>query len=566
MRFLLASLLLISTGASAQTPLRLGVPVADSVGVHQEHVYTLDAAAGQFVAGDADGPDVDMMVRVVGPRGDTLETFDRGPRGPEPFQFVTATAGRYRIVALPYADEAGRYTLTLRRQEAAATETPADLEARLSQALAPFTGPDQPPTAVAVIRDGAIAGTASEGAASEGGDLRFDAGRIGEAITATAALRLATAGTLDLDADIQTYLPGLPAPTGPVTVRDLLEHRTGYHDVAAVYSLAGWTPADPLTQAAADTVLAHQPVLADVPRYRPSGGRTDAMVLARVLEAATFTSFGALMQAVVFEPFGMTETVVRTAPDQAVGRAAPRASTNARMGYVATAPSRDGTYGWGNVYTTIGDLARWTAALLDDRETLDRMAPPGVDFRISGAYGIMIDQSRGGGTELRMGDVVLGTEALIVVEPALRSGYVVLSAAGGVVEVGGVPTWKLAHEAFGERPQVGFGTVVGPPERHRPPPEPAGLDGFAPYHGRYVGATLGDTVEVRASRSGGLMAVGADGHEYPFYVPRGERTAEFIAEGSLGMVWFEYDAGGQPDAFVLQNEGVRGLRYARAGN
>lgn len=545
--------------AAAQTPLRLGVPVADSLGAGREHVYTLDAAAGQFVAGDADGPDVDLVVRVVGPDGTEVGRFDTGPRGPEPFQFVTAAAGRYRIVALPFENGAGRYTVTLRRTEPVAAA--GDANGRLSQVFASFGGPGQPAIGVAVIRDGAVA--ARIGAAS---DVRFDIGELGEALTATAALRLADAGVLDLDADVRTYLPGLPAPTGAVTVRDLLEHRTGYHDVAEVYALAGWTPDEPLTQAAADTVLARQPVLADPPRFRASGGRTDAVVLARVLEAAADASFAALMQETVFAPFGMADTVVRTAPGQPVVRAASRTALRVQEGYVAVAPSRDGTYGWGNVFSTIADLTRWAVALVTDRGLLDRMAPPGVDFRDSGAFGLQIDQGPGGGTRLSATGRVRGATSRVVIEPALRSGYVVLAAASGVTDrPGGLPIWELERLTFGERTRDGMGFVIGPPARPRSPAVPPGLVGLEPYHGRYVGATLGDTLTVQAFRENGLMAVGAEGEAYVFYVDRAGDSVQFVAARPLGTVWFEYDAAGWPAAIVLQNAGVQGLRYERAG-
>lgn len=58
-------------------------------------------------------------------------------------------------------------------------------------------------------------------------DSIFRFASVSKPITATAALRLAERGALDLDAPVQTYVPSFPRKPWPVTCRQLLCHVTG---------------------------------------------------------------------------------------------------------------------------------------------------------------------------------------------------------------------------------------------------------------------------------------------------------------------------------------------------
>src|SRR5688500_6075543 len=126
----LAALLLLSTRATAQNvqPIVIGRTIDRTIAAGQSHTYTATLETARFVAGEAVQDGVDIDVRIIGPKGDTIGRFDspNGKQGAEPFQFRTTTRGAYRIVVAPLAEAtgSGRYTLTLARNVAAAT-TPA---------------------------------------------------------------------------------------------------------------------------------------------------------------------------------------------------------------------------------------------------------------------------------------------------------------------------------------------------------------------------------------------------------------------------------------------------------
>jgi CubicO group peptidase (beta-lactamase class C family) len=75
-------------------------------------------------------------------------------------------------------------------------------------------------------------------------DTRYEIGSITKQFTAAAILQLKSAGKIDLDASVATYLPTVPH-AAEITVRQLLTHTTGlddYVDIPNFETLAG-TPA-----------------------------------------------------------------------------------------------------------------------------------------------------------------------------------------------------------------------------------------------------------------------------------------------------------------------------------
>jgi len=93
-----------------------------------------------------------------------------------------------------------------------------------------------PGVSIAVVRDGRIAWARGYGVAVKDGPpvtpvTLFQAASISKPVTALAALRMAEAGTLSLDADINTLLASWKLPPGPkgahATLRQLLSHTAG---------------------------------------------------------------------------------------------------------------------------------------------------------------------------------------------------------------------------------------------------------------------------------------------------------------------------------------------------
>jgi CubicO group peptidase (beta-lactamase class C family) len=141
-------------------------------------------------------------------------------------------------------------------------------------------------------------------------------------VTATAALRLAEDGRLDLEAPVHTLVPSFRIRTGPQpVVRQLLDHTSGATNPLPLR----WVV--PTDRAAAEAPAATAALLRRHGRpRRPAGGlarysNTGYLVLAEAIAAASGQSFEDYARTAVLEPAGMSGTgyLSPDRPDRATG-------------------------------------------------------------------------------------------------------------------------------------------------------------------------------------------------------------------------------------------------------
>lgn len=131
-------------------------------------------------------------------------------------------------------------------------------------------------------------------------DTVFDLASLTKLYSATAALLLAAEGALDLDGAVAGLLGAAARPWHErITVRDVLEHRSGLPAWAAL-----WTSGPPLSQAA------------EIPPDSGHHGRArysdiGFLLLLRVLVTTTGLPFDVLVRRLVLGPFGLTRTGYR---------------------------------------------------------------------------------------------------------------------------------------------------------------------------------------------------------------------------------------------------------------
>ncbi len=136
-------------------------------------------------------------------------------------------------------------------------------------------------------------------------DTVFRAASVSKFVTALGAMKLKEQGKIDLDTDVNAYLP-FPlrhpkAPDTPLTLRMLLSHTAGIHD-GADYS-DGIAKGVPLTQ-----LLAGDSFTDHLPGEKWEYSNLGAGIAGVVMEAATHTDFETLMQETVFRPLSVTAT------------------------------------------------------------------------------------------------------------------------------------------------------------------------------------------------------------------------------------------------------------------
>ncbi|HET9474982.1 MAG TPA: serine hydrolase, partial [Steroidobacteraceae bacterium] len=181
--------------------------------------------------------------------------------------------------------------------------------------------------------------------------------------TAAAILLLNETHKLQLDQPVRTWLPELPEATQKVTIRHLLTHTGGLIDYE------DFVPEDGPQVHDVDVLglLAKQDRTYFTPgsnyRYSNSG----YALLALVVERASGQRFAAFLRDRIFEPLGMQATVafengVSTITARAYGYSASNASWTR-----TDQSSTSAVLGDGGIYSSIDDLAKWDAALYDDR-------------------------------------------------------------------------------------------------------------------------------------------------------------------------------------------------------
>jgi serine beta-lactamase-like protein LACTB, mitochondrial len=221
----------------------------------------------------------------------------------------------------------------------------------------------------------------------------FRTASISKWMTATAAMRLAEAGKLDLDAQVQDYCPQYPKKEWPITVRHLLVHHSGVRH----YHGANGEPRetdeqrralDRLLQAEQSTqhtrytdVIAPLDAFKDDALVFQPGARfhytsLGYRLLGCILEGAAKAPYRTLMRELVFDPAGMatiTEDDARTMVKHRVS------GYSKESGVLGRAQFRDvsGNLPAGGHLATAEDLVRFAAAFnsekLVQRTTRERM-------------------------------------------------------------------------------------------------------------------------------------------------------------------------------------------------
>jgi len=237
----------------------------------------------------------------------------------------------------------------------------AALEATLSARVAP----DGPSVVVLVARDGKILFAHGYGFADRENKIpatpetRFRIGSVTKQFTAAAILTLQEQGKLSIEDTLDKYFPGYPGGD-KITLHQMLNHTSGLHNYTAHPDfLARVTqPIKP-----SDLVAWFQD---DPPDFPPgeqfSYSNTNYVLLGQIVEKVSGMSYGDYLQKQFFGPLGLHDTGVwqnATPPDHG----AKGYSFDGKQ----VVPALDWDMSWaggaGELYSTVGDLWRWTEAL-----------------------------------------------------------------------------------------------------------------------------------------------------------------------------------------------------------
>ena len=210
--------------------------------------------------------------------------------------------------------------------------------ARFEQALAEAIGQGRIAGAVALVADrGGVTYEHAAGLRAVGEAAAMDAATtfwiasMTKAITSAAALQLVERGKLTLDRDLSGLVPdfkdlqvltpdgGLRPAKGPVTLRQLLTHTSGFAYGFTSAELASWIQATGFDANAGTRASQRQPLLFDPGEGWIYGIGIDWAGL--VVEAAGGQRLDAYFREHILEPLGMADTGFERSPEQTARKA-----------------------------------------------------------------------------------------------------------------------------------------------------------------------------------------------------------------------------------------------------
>lgn len=184
---------------------------------------------------------------------------------------------------------------------------------------------------------------------------RFQAGSISKQLMSVVALDLVARGRLALDQPIAEHLPDLPGHLRTVTLHHLLSHTSGLGHWSSLDGVPPLLDVPPSREELVRLTLTSAPGSAPGERFRYSG--PGILVVALVIEAVTGRPYADVIRDVVLRPAGMHDTTSGQFPERgaAVGHVDGRT--------IAVEPGFADLPGTGDLWTTAGDLLRYSRAL-----------------------------------------------------------------------------------------------------------------------------------------------------------------------------------------------------------
>lgn len=199
-------------------------------------------------------------------------------------------------------------------------------------------------------------------------DTHYRLASVSKQFTAAAVLLLVQDGKLGLDDPLRRWLPSLPPVGDAITIRQVLSHTSGLIDYEDLMPPGRYDDgARQMRDADVLRVLEGQDRTYFAPgqgyRYSNSG----YALLALIVEKASGRRYGEFLRERIFLPLGMREAV---AYERGVSEVAHRAygySLEQGQWRRTDQSPTSAVLGDGGIYASIDDLAKWDAALYDDR-------------------------------------------------------------------------------------------------------------------------------------------------------------------------------------------------------
>ena len=249
--------------------------------------------------------------------------------------------------------------------------------------------------------------------------------------TAASILLLAQDDKLDLDDSLRKWFPTLPEVAEAMTIRHVLSHMSGlidYEDVIPAAMTAQLHDADVLKILETQNETYFSPGKGY--RYSNSG----YALLALIVGKASGKDFASFLKERIFSPLGMHDTIAYEPGLSTVNNRAYGYSEEHGIWTRTDQSQTSAVLGDGGIYSSIDDLAKWDAALYDDRllsaqsrELAFTAATETDDPKVNYAMGWRVTDEKIGGRTLWHSGETIGFRNVIIRYPEQHFTVVLLT-------------------------------------------------------------------------------------------------------------------------------------------
>ncbi len=240
-----------------------------------------------------------------------------------------------------------------------------DLRNRIDAVFNPWNRSDSPGCSLAVVDQGRIIYERGYGMANLDHGIAitpetvFYVGSVSKQFTAASVALMASQGKLDLDADIRTYVPEMPAYAKPISVRQLIHHTSGIRDIYTLMRMAGKKLEDVFPDRQALDLISRQQELNFTPGSENLYSNSGYFLLSEIVERLSQSSLREYANQNIFLPLDMRDTHFHDSP----GHVQPRTATSYQPGeegsFRNSFLSNFDKVGAGGLYSTVRDLYKW---------------------------------------------------------------------------------------------------------------------------------------------------------------------------------------------------------------
>ncbi|MCD8510024.1 MAG: beta-lactamase family protein [Bacillus sp. (in: Bacteria)] len=229
----------------------------------------------------------------------------------------------------------------------------------------------------------------------------FHVASVSKQVTVMSILLLQEDGKLNIDDDVQEYVPELIQFNEAVTIRQLMNNVSGIRDQWELLGLSGVRIVDTITQRDALSIIEKQQQLNFSPQSQFLYSNSNFTLLAEIVERLTGKTFNQFTQERIFKPLGMTQTCFKDSYWEVIPYRADSYYDTGTGKYVASVLNY-GSYGATSLNTTVRDFLKWMdnykTPVLCSEETLQIMweTRPLLDgTRNNYAGGLFVGEHRG---------------------------------------------------------------------------------------------------------------------------------------------------------------------------